>query len=116
MSEWINFICFNCKHYHPVLGCEAFEDGDIPFEITNTNEHATVLPGQKNNFVFEAVEDEVEGGKAPTPIDPRRVIPDHVDFDNPLGGHYGTLYFTENPLIWKFDFGRARGGRPEDKD
>lgn len=57
-------VCFDCKRHHEELGqftCDAFLKG-IPWEIKeNGNKHATPLPGQKNNIVFEKIK-EVNNG------------------------------------------------------
>lgn len=54
MSETINLICNDCKHFRPISGgCDAFPE-DIPNEILISNEHSQPLPDQKNNIVFEA--------------------------------------------------------------
>lgn len=48
-------ICFNCKNFDPIEGCKAFED--IPEEILDgSNDHKKPLKGQKNNIVFEPIE------------------------------------------------------------
>lgn len=52
MTQTIDLICFNCKHWVAVEGCKAFPDG-IPDEILQTNKHDKPLPDQKNNLVFE---------------------------------------------------------------
>lgn len=53
MTETIDLICRNCKHFRPLAGgCDAFPE-DIPDEILLTNEHSKPLKGQKNKIVFE---------------------------------------------------------------
>lgn len=63
--------CFTrgCRHYIGVKqdedgeeeerhACDAFPDG-IPEQVTSgTNRHAVPLPGQKNDVVFEAEDDQ----------------------------------------------------------
>lgn len=50
-------ICFSCKHFNQETSkCPAFK-GDIPDEIIfNDNKHTKPLPGQKNDIVFEPIE------------------------------------------------------------
>lgn len=58
MTETINLICFNCKHYREAWqggGCDAFPNG-IPDEILEENEHSTPIHGQDNDIVFEPIE------------------------------------------------------------
>ncbi len=44
--------CEDCKHFVSGLQCRAFDI--IPLEIwDNAENHATVLPEQKEDFVFE---------------------------------------------------------------
>lgn len=56
--ETINLICFKCKHWRIFEGgCDAFGD-DIPDEITSgQNDHSKPLSFQKNDIVFEPIED-----------------------------------------------------------
>lgn len=56
--EAINLICFDCKHFRRFEGgCNAFPN-DIPDEITSgQNDHSKPLSFQKNNIVFEPIED-----------------------------------------------------------
>lgn len=57
MENKDNFICFKCKHkFKWELGCEAFPEG-IENQILLTNEHDKPLEYQKNDVVFEPVED-----------------------------------------------------------
>lgn len=57
MENKDNFICFKCKHkFKWQLGCEAFPEG-IVNQILLTNEHDKPLEDQKNDIVFEQVED-----------------------------------------------------------
>lgn len=51
MTQTINLICFNCKHYTITEGCAAFPDG-IPDEILVENAHDKPLPNQGNDLVF----------------------------------------------------------------
>lgn len=52
MTEPIDLICFECKHFEKIqLGCAAFPEG-IPDKILRDNEHSKPLPGQKNDLVF----------------------------------------------------------------
>lgn len=53
MSEIIDPICYKCKHYAGLYGCPAFEDGDIPHEIIESNNHSKPLAGQIIDLVFE---------------------------------------------------------------
>lgn len=56
--EALDLICFKCKHWRSIVGgCDAFGD-DIPDEITSgENDHSKPLSFQKNNIVFEQIED-----------------------------------------------------------
>jgi len=57
MSETINLICFECRHFTPHSGgCAAFPGG-IPQEILDTNQHSEPLPDQKNSIVYEPLEE-----------------------------------------------------------
>lgn len=55
MSETINLICLDCKHFRKFEGgCDAFpDDNGIPQEIIQKNKHDKPIKGQKNNIVFE---------------------------------------------------------------
>lgn len=54
----IDLICLNCKHYREFTGgCSAFPDG-IPEEIGFENKHDKPLEYQKNNFVFEPINEQ----------------------------------------------------------
>ena len=53
--EVINLICFKCKHFSQIDGCEAFKDGDIPFEVMEANKHDKPIKGQENDIVFEEI-------------------------------------------------------------
>ena len=51
-----NLICFRCKNWDDITGCKAFED--IPKEILNgENDHTKPLSDQKNEIVFETIDD-----------------------------------------------------------
>jgi len=53
MTDTVNLICFECKHFRPEAGgCTAFPEG-IPDEILQTNEHSKPLKEQDNKIVFE---------------------------------------------------------------
>ena len=59
MSENNNAICFRCKHFDPFTGCPAFPEYGIPEEILlDENDHSKPLPEQKNNIVFEPINEE----------------------------------------------------------
>ncbi len=51
-------ICFKCKYFDIETSmCPAFEDGIIPQEIlAGANDHTKPLPEQKNDIVFEPIE------------------------------------------------------------
>lgn len=56
---WGEPICTKCKHYHTDDNyCDAFpKGGGIPYEILEgDNDHSKPLPEQKNNIVFEPIE------------------------------------------------------------
>lgn len=53
MTQTIDLICFNCKHY-TLVGCVAFPDG-IPDEILLENKHDKPLPEQDNELVYEPI-------------------------------------------------------------
>jgi len=56
MTDTINLICNNCKHFRPLEGgCDAFPD-EIPDEILQSNEHFKPLKDQENKIVFEPIE------------------------------------------------------------
>jgi hypothetical protein len=56
MTETLNLICFNCKHWKKYdRGCTAFPDG-IPDEVLIENEHDKPLPNQENEIVFELID------------------------------------------------------------
>ena len=49
-------ICFSCKHFDAITGCEAFEE--IPDEILDgSNDHKKPLKDQENDIVFEPAKD-----------------------------------------------------------
>lgn len=53
MTDTIDLICNNCKHFRSEQGgCAAFPDG-IPDEILETNQHFVPLEEQENKIVFE---------------------------------------------------------------
>lgn len=50
----INIICLKCKNYIKNGKCKAFEE--IPLEIINgDNDHSKPLPDQKNDIIFEPI-------------------------------------------------------------
>ena len=56
----VKVACNKCRHYNlndfEHFSCSAFED--IPDEILNgNNKHTKLLPGQKNDTVFEPIKD-----------------------------------------------------------
>jgi hypothetical protein len=54
MTDTIDLICRNCKHFRPIAGgCDAFPDDGIPDEILLSNEHSKPIKGQRNKIVFE---------------------------------------------------------------
>jgi len=55
--ESVDLICFNCKHFRIIEGgCNAFPDG-IPEQImSGMNDHSKPLKDQKNEIVFEPIE------------------------------------------------------------
>lgn len=56
MTDTIDLICFECKHYRgDAGGCDAFPDG-IPDVILETNNHDEPLPDQGNDIIFEPIE------------------------------------------------------------
>lgn len=58
MTDTIDLICYNCKHFNNMEpGCKAFPEG-IPDEILQTNEHSKPLPEQKNDLVFTKISPE----------------------------------------------------------
>lgn len=57
MTDTIDLICFDCKHFNPFKGgCEAFPEG-IPDKILEDNIHDNPIPGQDNEIVFEPKKD-----------------------------------------------------------
>lgn len=55
MTDTLNLICNNCKHFDVFGGgCKAFPE-NIPDEILMENKHDKPLPEQENNIVFEPV-------------------------------------------------------------
>lgn len=53
MTDTLNLICFECKHFNEFGGgCKAFGE-NIPDKILLENEHDKPLPEQKNDLVFE---------------------------------------------------------------
>jgi len=54
----LSFTCLNCKHYKWDNICNAFPDG-IPISIVEgLNDHSKPLSFQKNDIVFEPIEDD----------------------------------------------------------
>jgi len=51
-----DLICFGCKHFKNIDGCVAF-DGEIPEIIIKKNEHKKPIKGQKNDFIFEPIDE-----------------------------------------------------------
>lgn len=53
----IDLICLKCKHFGDLLTCDAFPKG-IPDDIVSgENDHTEKHPDQKNNIVFEPIEE-----------------------------------------------------------
>jgi hypothetical protein len=53
----LSFTCLLCKHYKYNNLCDAFPKG-IPFTISyGENEHSKPLSFQKNDIVFEPIEE-----------------------------------------------------------
>lgn len=53
MTDTLNLLCYDCKHFDPIGGgCKAFPDG-IPDEIIESNKHFEPLKDQENKIVFE---------------------------------------------------------------
>lgn len=51
-------ICMECVHFREFNGgCDAFPNG-IPQSIIESNTHDTPVEGQKNNIVFEKIEED----------------------------------------------------------
>lgn len=57
-----DLICFRCKHFDVIGGCEAFPDGIIPDVVLATNEHDQPLMDQDNKKVFEPSDDHFDDG------------------------------------------------------
>lgn len=55
-----DLICFRCKHFDVIGGCEAFKGGEIPDEVLATNEHNEPIIGQTNKKVFEPIDDDMD--------------------------------------------------------
>lgn len=53
-----DLICLRCKNYDPMFGCYAFDNGLIPDEIIESNQHSEPIYGQSNDLVFELNDDD----------------------------------------------------------
>lgn len=56
----INIVCINCKHLfedNTKLQCKAFPKGIAKSILVGTNDHSKPISNQKNDIVFEKIED-----------------------------------------------------------